>query len=120
MARRAARSRGREDSETRTSEYSIPGICGRMRCNASPMEARYNAPLNSLLYTSPPSGRCREGHDARDSGNPLKIVDKHLLILERRDGANEGEAYVRGTVSHVSLAAKARVSAATLSGRGTG
>src|SRR5215212_8187565 len=60
MARRAARIRDREESATRTSERSMPGSCGRMRCNASPIEARYNTLLRSVLgVTAPPRAPTR-------------------------------------------------------------
>src|SRR5918997_5048580 len=84
MARRAARIRDREESATRTSERSIPGSCGRMRCNASPIEARYNTLLRSVLgVTPPPRAATRRKGRVREN-NPLQSDYAHPEVLNVR------------------------------------
>src|SRR4051812_27980270 len=75
----------------RTSERSIPGICGRIRCSASPMEATYNTLLKNVLGTAPPprTAGLREYHLRKV--NPFKGKDIHLASLERRGYIDDRE-----------------------------
>jgi hypothetical protein len=63
MARKAAAIRGTDESEIRKNERSIPGNCGRMRCSASPTEARYNTLFRNVLRTTPPPRTTKRHED---------------------------------------------------------
>src|ERR671920_1948673 len=54
MAKKAAAIRGTDESEIRTRDRSIPGNCGRIRCSASPTEARYNTLFSNVLRPTTP------------------------------------------------------------------
>src|SRR3712207_6356331 len=88
MAKKAAAIRFTDDSEIRTSDRSIPGNCGRIRCSASPTEARYNTLLSNVLPPTTPLQVATHSKEHPRKDSRFGKLHAHLEIL--KDGGRIG------------------------------